>query len=66
MKEYTNECVGCPPEMGCLSNRCPHMNVPHLYCDECMEEVEELYEFEGDELCIECIKDRLVKIELDD
>ena len=61
MIKYENECVGCPVEMGCIGSLCPHFKVPHYYCDECDEETE-LYEFEGEELCIECIKGRLDKV----
>ena len=35
MIEYEDECVGCPPEMGCLGNSCRYKNVKHLYCDKC-------------------------------
>ena len=31
MIKYENECVGCPPERGCLGSSCPYMNVPRLY-----------------------------------
>ena len=53
MVKYENECVGCPPELGCLGSACPNRNVPHLYCDKCGEEVDEFYE---DELCIDCVE----------
>ena len=44
-----DECVGCPPEMGCLGDRCPYMNVTHFSCDECNEDFDsdELYDYEG-------------------
>ena len=63
MITYEDECVCCPKEMGCLGSRCPNRNVPHLHCDECGEETN-LYEYEGEELCIECIKNRLDKVEV--
>ena len=43
MIKYEDECVGCPPEMGCMGNSCPNRNVKHLYCDKCGEDCEELY-----------------------
>lgn len=55
MIRYEDQCVGCPPEMGCLGNNCPYSHVPVYYCDECNNEVEELYEYEGDELCEDCL-----------
>ena len=63
MKKIENECVGCT-EIGlpCLGIACPKRNVPHWYCDECGEE-EELYHYDGRELCIECIKNLLEKVE---
>lgn len=61
MVVYENECVGCPPEMGCLGSACSNRNVPHYYCDECNEETQ-LYEFEGQELCIDCIEEMLDKV----
>lgn len=38
MIKYTDECVGCPPEMGCLGDSCRNRNVPHYICDTCGEE----------------------------
>lgn len=57
-----NECVGCPPEIGCLGDSCPYKNVKRFYCDDCKEE-EPLYEYEGQELCLECIEKRLTPVE---
>ena len=56
MIRYENQCVGCPPEMGCLGSTCPNRNVPHYYCDECGEEIEHLFEMYGEELCESCLK----------
>lgn len=62
MIRYENECVGCPPEMGCMGAACRYRKVPHYYCDECDKE-ETLFKFEGEELCITCIKKRLEMVE---
>ena len=51
MVRFEDECVGCPTEMGCLGNSCPYRNVPHLYCDKCGEEFDELYDLDGEQLC---------------
>ena len=59
MIEYENECCDCG--LPCLGNSCPNRNVPHFYCDDCGCE-EDLYEFENKQLCIDCIKERLVKV----
>ena len=62
MKRIENECVGCTDVgLHCLGNSCPYRNVEHHYCDACGEE-DELYDFDGEELCIECIKDILDKV----
>ena len=61
-KRYESECVECPPEMGCLGDACPKRNVLKYYCDECDAE-EELFNYNGRELCIDCIKDLLQKVE---
>lgn len=44
MLKHVDECVGCPPEKGCLGSACPNRNVPRWFCDECENE------FERDEL----------------
>jgi hypothetical protein len=62
MKLIENECVGCPPGVPCLGSSCPNRNVPHYYCDECHEEAT-LYEFNGLELCLDCIAKRLDVVE---
>lgn len=62
MIEYSNECVGCPPGMGCLGSSCHNRNVPHYYCDNCEDETQ-LYEFEGEQLCLSCIEKLLIKVE---
>ena len=60
MRVTENECVDCGKP--CMGNACPYRNVTRHYCDECkMEEL--LYHYDGEELCIECIKDRLEKVE---
>ena len=61
--EYSDECVGCPTEMGCMGSACPNRNVKHYICDDCKDEVEELYEYEGEELCLDCVVKRLTKVE---
>ena len=61
MIKLENDCVGCPPEMGCLGDGCPNRNVPYYYCDECGES-EILYHFDGEQLCIDCIKKRLEEV----
>ena len=65
MITYEDECVGCPTEMGCMGSACPNRNVPHLYCDRCKEEVDDLYEWDGKQVCIDCIVKSLKKVEIE-
>ena len=62
MIEYENECCDCAvPAYPCRGPSCPNRRVPHYYCDECGEE-STTYEFDGEELCLECIEKRLQKV----
>ena len=65
MIRYEDQCVGCPPEMGCLGSSCPNRDVPVTVCDDCGDENVSLYEFDGEQLCIYCIEKRLDKVEVD-
>lgn len=66
MLKYENECVGCPPNMGCLGGACPYRNVPVWVCDKCGEEAEELWKYEGEELCQDCLLETIPKAEESD
>lgn len=63
MVTYENECVGCPPEKGCLGSTCPYRKVKHLYCDKCKEDCGTLYVVGGAELCESCALEELEKVE---
>lgn len=56
MIKYEDECVGCPPGIGCLGSSCPNRNVPHTYCDRCGDETP-VYSLNDDDeqLCEECM-----------
>lgn len=65
MVEYVDECVGCSTIYGsCLGAGCPHKHVPVLYCDKCEANVEELYEYEGEQLCKECLLDTVPTVDV--
>ena len=59
MVTYENECMGC--DTLCIGNGCSYLVVPHFFCDECGEE-EQIYDYEGQELCLSCIEKQLIKI----
>ena len=65
MITYEDECVGCPTEMGCMGSACPYRNVPHLYCDKCEQEVDDLYEWDDEQVCIDCILKSLDKVKIE-
>lgn len=50
MRKEVSACVGC----GILP--CYHCTEIAYICDWCNEESAELYEFEGDEVCYDCLK----------
>ena len=59
---YENDCCGCAvPAYPCRGDGCPLRHVPHYYCDDCGNETK-LYEFEGEQLCIKCVENRLESV----
>lgn len=63
MKRTKNECVGCTNlGLHCIGSSCPNRSVVHFYCDKCKKE-KDIYYFEGQELCIDCIEKMLEKVE---
>lgn len=63
---YEDECCGCAvPSYPCMGDACPNRNVPHLYCDKCKEDVEDLYKTEDGELCAECVLKMFEKVRID-
>ena len=59
MRETTNECVDCGKP---CDSSCPYKSVTRFYCDKCGDETQ-LYNFDGQELCIGCIEKELEKVE---
>lgn len=62
---FTDECVGCPPEIGCLGISCKYRNVPHLVCDKCKRETDALYVHGTGQLCEQCLLSK-ESMEIDD
>ena len=63
MRVIENECVSCG--YPCAYEACRFYRVIRYYCDECGEE-EDLYWFAAKQLCIECIRERLERVQDDD
>lgn len=63
MKKIVNECCDCAvPGYPCLGNSCPRLHVERYFCDNCDAEIDdELYEVDGEDLCIDCLKERFQK-----
>lgn len=57
MKRIENHCCDCAtPGYPCRGSACSLTRVEVYYCDECGEELDEIYDAEGMELCEECLK----------
>lgn len=65
MIRYEDDCRGCATDTYlCLGKYCPRRNIKVLECDKCGDDtVEELYRYDGMELCSGCLLDMLEKIE---
>lgn len=50
---HTNDCVDC--NLPCIHKACPYYDVKHFKCDFCGEEDVKLYEYNGSEICEECL-----------
>lgn len=61
-----NECCDCATEnYPCTGSLCPLTKIKHYVCDKCGDELlsGELYYFDGEELCINCIVEELEVVE---
>lgn len=58
MLKHVDDCVSCPPELGCLGNGCPKRNIPVYYCDICEEEIAD-YHADGQDICEYCLKEHI-------
>ena len=63
MKRIVDECCDCAVPSYPCNDSCPLRAVERYFCDECDEEVDldELYEVDGEDLCIDCLKERFKK-----
>jgi hypothetical protein len=61
MQRITNECCDCAS--GSYScGACSLREVKRFYCDKCGSETE-LFDLDGDELCQDCLLERIPKVE---
>jgi hypothetical protein len=63
MKEIVNECCGCSVPPYPCDVTCPLRSVTHYYCDCCGDDIdlEAVFEVDGEDLCLECLKRRFKK-----
>ena len=61
---YTKECRKCG--LPCLHNACPYYKVKHFKCDYCGEVDIKLYNYNGDEICEDCLLDEFDVIDNDE
>lgn len=60
---YENECCDCAtPSYPCIGEMCSRRRVAHYDCDKCGTETT-LYNYNGQELCAECIIESLEQVE---
>ena len=61
MRYYTNECADCG--LPCLFESCPNYEVLHFKCDFCETEDVKLYDYDGHEICEECLLEQFKAVE---
>lgn len=59
MTKIESACVGCPTEMGCLYEGCPHYRVKAYYCDLCEGDTPAEYKWDGEYFCKDCLEAEL-------
>lgn len=59
MIEYVSGCVDCG--FPCMGTACPNHTIPEYHCDECGDDGD-IYEYEGEELCADCLLRRHRKV----
>lgn len=61
LRVQESECVDCG--LPCIGTACKYYLVTRYLCDECEDEPDNLYYFNGQELCIDCIEKQLERVE---
>jgi hypothetical protein len=58
MVRIENHCCDCAtPGYPCRGEHCNLTKVEVNYCDHCDEEMDEIYDVDGEELCEDCLKE---------
>lgn len=61
MISVESDCVDCG--LPCIYEACPHYKAIRYICDCCDNEVDDLFLFDDQELCIDCITHKLERVE---
>lgn len=57
MRKEQNDCCGCSTAgYPCIGDDCELKHAIHLFCDECYDETDQLYDYDDEELCEDCLK----------
>lgn len=59
--KYIDECCNCATPSYPCNGRHKKIRVP--YCDDCGEDEETIYKYNGEDLCLRCIVQRLERVE---
>ena len=58
MVKRENRCCDCAvPGYPCRGSACPLVDIEVYYCDKCGDELDEIYDVDGEELCEYCLKE---------
>lgn len=59
MVRIENHCTDCAvTSYPCRGALCPLTRVEVHYCDHCGDEIDEIYDVDGEELCEYCLKEK--------
>lgn len=59
MLKIENHCCDCAvPGYPCQGDLCPLTRVEVHYCDKCGDELDKIYDVDGEELCEYCLKEK--------
>ena len=64
MIKKESDCCDC--QLPCIDSACPYYEVIRYYCDNCGSEDDDLYYYDGDQLCATCILQQLRPVEHED
>lgn len=60
MKYYESDCQDCG--LPCKYESCPYYRVEYFVCDFCKEEQDVLYNYNGYEICADCLLKEFDKV----